>query len=49
MRNGGNDANDRASVAYQKVLADYEEPGLDDAIRQELQEYVIRRRAELGD
>ncbi|MDT0183671.1 trimethylamine methyltransferase family protein [Microbacterium sp. ARD31] len=49
MRNGGKDANERAAEAYQKTLADYEEPPLDDAIRQELQEYVIRRRAELGD
>jgi trimethylamine--corrinoid protein Co-methyltransferase len=49
MRNGGKDANDRAAEAYQKTLADYEEPPLDDAIREELQEYVIRRRAELGD
>jgi trimethylamine--corrinoid protein Co-methyltransferase len=49
MRNGGNDANDRATVAYQKALADYEQPALDDAVRDELQDYVIRRRAELGD
>ncbi len=49
MRNGGNDANDRAAVAYQKTLADYEQPAIDDAIREELEDYVIRRRAELGD
>jgi trimethylamine--corrinoid protein Co-methyltransferase len=30
-------------------LTDYEQPALDDAIREELQAYVIRRRAELGD
>ena len=49
MRNGGNDANDRAAEIYQKKLADYEQPALDDAIREELEDYVIRRRAELGD
>lgn len=49
MRGGGNDANARAGEIYKKTLADYEQPPLDDAIRQELGEYVIRRRAELGD
>ena len=49
MRNGGNDANDRAAVTYQKTLADYEQPAIDDAVREELEDYVIRRRAELGD
>ena len=34
---------------YEKTLAEYEAPPLDDAIRDELGEYVIRRRAELGD
>jgi trimethylamine--corrinoid protein Co-methyltransferase len=49
MRNGGNDANDRATMAYQKTLEEYEQPALDDAVREELEDYVIRRRAELGD
>lgn len=49
MRNGGNDANDRATVAYQKTLEEYEQPALDDPVREELEDYVIRRRAELGD
>jgi trimethylamine--corrinoid protein Co-methyltransferase len=49
MRNGGNDANDRATTAYQKALEEYEQPPLDDAVREELEDYVIRRRAELGD
>ena len=49
MRNGGHDANHRASEAYQRTLADYEQPALDDAVREELEDYVIRRRAELGD
>ena len=49
MRNGGKDANDRAAEIYAKKLVEYEQPALDDAIRQELEEYVVRRRAELGD
>ena len=49
MPTGAKDANDRATEQYQKTLAEYEQPPLDDAIREELQEYVIRRRAELGD
>ncbi|WP_295659895.1 trimethylamine methyltransferase family protein [uncultured Nocardioides sp.] len=49
MRNGGKDANDRAAEIYRKKLTEYEQPPLDDAIRLELEEYVVRRRAELGD
>ena len=49
MRNGGNDASARATTIYQDKLAAYEAPPLDDAIRLELEEYVSRRRAELGD
>ena len=43
------DASARAAKIYQKTLDEYEPPPLDDAIRAELEEYVIRRRAELGD
>jgi trimethylamine--corrinoid protein Co-methyltransferase len=49
MRNGGVDAAGRASRIYQQKLEEYEQPPLDDAIREELEEYVVRRRAELGD
>jgi trimethylamine--corrinoid protein Co-methyltransferase len=49
MRNGGVDANGRARKIYQKTLAEYEAPPLDDAVRAELDEFVARRRAELGD
>lgn len=49
MRNGGHDAAARASRIYQERLAEYEPPPLDDAVRQELEEYVTRRRRELGD
>jgi trimethylamine---corrinoid protein Co-methyltransferase len=48
-KNGGKDAAARATGIYQKQLAEYEQPPLDDAIREELEEYVIRRRRELGD
>ena len=48
-RNGSLDANDRATKVYTKMLEDYDEPPLDPAIREELDDYVIRRRRELGD
>jgi trimethylamine--corrinoid protein Co-methyltransferase len=49
QRNGGKDATERAGEIWRKTLDEYEQPPLDDAIRDELQEYVTRRRAELGD
>ena len=48
-RNGGHDAAARAEKIWRDTLEAYEEPPIDDAVRAELQEYVIRRRAELGD
>src|SRR4029079_6157507 len=48
-RNGGNDAAARASKIYQDKLTAYEQPPLDEAIRAEMEEFVVRRRAELGD
>ncbi|MBO0845864.1 MAG: trimethylamine methyltransferase family protein [Nocardioides sp.] len=48
-RNGGLDTAARASTVYRQVLTDYEAPPLDDAIRDELADYVSRRRTELGD
>lgn len=48
-RGGGLDAADRAGRLYRSALESYEQPALDDAIRQELEEFVVRRRAELGD
>jgi trimethylamine--corrinoid protein Co-methyltransferase len=39
----------RAGEIYRKTLEEYEPPPLDDAIREELADYVTRRRAELGD
>src|SRR5919202_1190676 len=49
QRNGGRDATERAGEIWRKTLQEYEQPPLDDAIREELAEYVTRRRAELGD
>ncbi len=48
-REGANDAAARSTAIYKKKLEEYVAPPLDDAIRLELEEYVTRRRAELGD
>jgi trimethylamine--corrinoid protein Co-methyltransferase len=48
-RQGALDAAARASEICQKTLDEYEQPPLDDAIRAELEDYVNRRRTELGD
>jgi trimethylamine--corrinoid protein Co-methyltransferase len=48
-RNGAKDAAARAGDVARKKLDEYEQPPLDDAIREELAEYVTRRRKELGD
>jgi trimethylamine--corrinoid protein Co-methyltransferase len=48
-RNGGKDATERAGEIYRTRLQEFQQPVLDDAVRQELEEYVVRRRAELGD
>ncbi len=49
MRTGGLDTAARATKIYKEKLETYEQPPLDEAIRAELEEYVVRRRAELGD
>ena len=49
LRTGGKDAAARAGEIAAKRLAEYQAPPLDDAIRAELDDYVTRRRAELGD
>jgi trimethylamine--corrinoid protein Co-methyltransferase len=49
MRNGAKDTAARATDIYKKKLEDYEQPPLDEAIREELEAFVVRRRAELGD
>jgi trimethylamine--corrinoid protein Co-methyltransferase len=49
LKLGGKDATARAGEICAKTLAEYQQPPLDDAIRVELEDYVSRRRAELGD
>ena len=48
-RNGGSDTAERASAIWLAALERYEQPPLDDGLRLQLEDYVTRRRAELGD
>ncbi len=48
-REGHKDAAVRAGEIATKTIDNYQEPPMEDAIREELQDYVIRRRRELGD
>ncbi len=48
-KRGALDTAARAGELWRKKLDEYEQPPLDDAIRAELEEYVVRRRRELGD
>jgi len=48
-RGRAQDATERASEIVAKRLEEYEPPPLDEAIRAELEDFVTRRRAELGD
>ena len=48
-RNGGKDAAARAGEIWQRTLAEYEPPPMDEALREQLREFVDRRRTELGD
>ena len=49
VRGGAKDAAARAGDIARKRLDAFEPPPLDDAVREELSEYVTRRRRELGD
>lgn len=48
LASGARDATQRATEIWQRLLADYEEPAMDPAVRSELDAYVERRRAEIG-
>jgi trimethylamine--corrinoid protein Co-methyltransferase len=48
-RNGGKDAVERAGEIWRKTLDEYEAPPIDEGVRAQLEEFVTRRRAELGD
>ena len=49
LRYGGKDATERAGEIWRATLDGYRQPPLDDAVRAELDDYVARRRVELGD
>src|SRR3954454_3042221 len=48
-RNGGSDSAERATAIWHAALERYEPPAIDPELRQELADYVTRRRKELGD
>jgi trimethylamine--corrinoid protein Co-methyltransferase len=48
-KRGSRDTTTRAGELWRSSLEQYEQPPLDDAVRQELEEFVVRRRTELGD
>jgi trimethylamine--corrinoid protein Co-methyltransferase len=49
LKQGGKDTAARASEICAKTLDEYQPPPMDEAVRAELQDYVDRRRRELGD
>lgn len=46
---GSQTATERATGIWKRALREYEEPALDIAVREELDDYVARRRLEIGD
>jgi trimethylamine--corrinoid protein Co-methyltransferase len=48
-RNGGSDSAERATAIWHAALERYEQPPIDAGLRSDLEAYVVRRRAELGD
>ena len=48
-KKGGLDATARASRIWKERLEAYEQPAIDDGVRDALRDYVARRRIELGD
>jgi trimethylamine--corrinoid protein Co-methyltransferase len=48
-RLGARDTATRAGEIWRKTLEEYEEPAMDDGLKEELKAYVDRRRIELGD
>ena len=47
-QDGAQDATQRAHKVYKQLLAEYEEPAMDPAIREELTGFIARRKAEGG-
>jgi trimethylamine--corrinoid protein Co-methyltransferase len=48
-KRGAKDTAARAAEIWRSMLEAYELPAMDDGVRAELEEFVVRRRAELGD
>src|SRR6476660_1044851 len=48
-KRGARNTTARAAEIWRETLERYEQPPVDDGIRAELEEFVVRRRAELGD
>jgi len=48
-RLGARDTATRAGEVWRKTLEEYEQPPMDDGLKEELKAYVDRRRMELGD
>ena len=49
MEEGGLDAAQRANKVWKEQLASYEPPPIDDAIDEELKDFIARRKAVLPD
>ena len=49
LEDGGLDAQSRANAIWKRMLAEYQEPPLDQAIDDELLEYIIRKKASMPD
>ncbi|MDX1609618.1 MAG: trimethylamine methyltransferase family protein [Halofilum sp. (in: g-proteobacteria)] len=45
---GSKTATERATEIWQRLLAEYTEPAMDPAVREQLEDYVARRREEIG-
>jgi trimethylamine--corrinoid protein Co-methyltransferase len=45
---GAKDATERATEIWKRALAEYEQPAMDPVVREELDAYVTKRRAEIG-
>jgi trimethylamine--corrinoid protein Co-methyltransferase len=49
QKRGGQDAAERAGVIWRESLERYEQPPIDPGLREQLEQFVSRRRTELGD
>ena len=45
---GAHEAVERATLLWQKALGDYQEPTLDEPVREELEDYVAKRKEKIG-